>query len=129
LRHTIPGHATICRRDALLGAGGFHPELAWYCDWFALLTVAFRHGACHVPEMLAVRVLMAENYSAEARPGAKNTAVLGAFLDRITSPEYADVAPFFRRNGAATFFGTDLIRAAAGRPDRWQPQVLGFLNG
>lgn len=129
IRHVIPGHAVICRRDVLLEAGTFHPDLAWYCDWFALLTVAFRHGACHLPEPLAVRVLMAENYSAAAKPGARNVAVLGAFLDRVTSAVYADVAPLFRRNGAATFFGTDLLRAAAHRPDRWQPQILGFLNG
>ena len=45
------------------------------------------------------------------------------------SPEYADLAPYFQRNGAATFFGTDLVRAAAKRPDRWEPRILGFLNG
>ncbi|HJZ53904.1 MAG TPA: hypothetical protein VKE74_03050, partial [Gemmataceae bacterium] len=129
LRHVIPGHATICRRDALARAGGFQPELAWYCDWFALLSVAFRHGGCHLPETLAVRVLMSENYSAQAKPGERHIAVLGAFLDRVTSPDHADVAPLFRRNGAATFFGTDLVRAAARRSDCWHPHVIGFLNG
>ena len=34
-----------------------------------------------------------------------------------------------RRNGAATYFGTDLVRAAAKRADRWEPSILGFLNG
>jgi glycosyltransferase involved in cell wall biosynthesis len=129
LRHVIPGHATICRREAIARTGGYPPDLEWYSDWFALLTVAFRHGACHVPETLSVRVLLPGSYSSGARQGPANVAVLGAFLDRVTSPEYADVAPYFRRNGAATFFGTDLVRAAARRPDRWQPHVLGFLNG
>jgi glycosyltransferase involved in cell wall biosynthesis len=130
LRHCLPGHATVIRRQALIDAGGYRPELAWYSDWFALLTVAFRSGVCHVPATLAVRVMMLPGaYSAGAKQGPRNVAVLAAFLDHITSPEYADVAPYFRRNGAATFFGTDLIRAAAPRPDRWEPHVLGFLNG
>jgi glycosyltransferase involved in cell wall biosynthesis len=129
LHHTIPGHATICRRDALVNQGCFRPELRWYCDWFALVSVAFRHGACHLPETLAIRVLLPENYSAGAKPGRENVAVLAAFLDLVTGPEFEDVAPLFRRNGTAAFFGTDLLRAAAKRPDRWRPEVLGFLNG
>lgn len=130
LRHTIAGHTTIFRVDALRGAGGFDPDLAWYADWFAGLTLAFRHGACHLSEPLAIRVLMDGNYSMEAkRSGAKHIAVLQAFFRRIASPSRADVAPLFRRNGAATYFGPDLIRAAATRPDVWEPHILGFLNG
>ncbi|HEY3789429.1 MAG TPA: glycosyltransferase [Urbifossiella sp.] len=129
MRGGIPGHAVISRRDLLLGVGGFLADLAWYSDWFAFLTIAFRHGACHVPETLAIRVLFDTSYSANSRHGSKNIEVLKAFFERITSAEFADVAPYFRRNGAATFFGVDLIRAAAKRTDRLEPEILGFLNG
>jgi len=129
LRHGIPGHAVVCRREPLLKAGRFLPDLEWYCDWFAFLTVAFRHGACHVPETLAIRALLPGAYSSNARQGPKQVEVLGAFFTRIASPEYADVAPYFHRNGAPTFFGTDLVRAAAKRADRWEAPILGFLNG
>jgi glycosyltransferase involved in cell wall biosynthesis len=129
LRHTIPGHSTVYNVAALRAAGGFDPDLAWYCDWFANLTLAFRHGAVHIPEALAVRVLLDVNYSSEAKPGAKHIQVLKTFFDRISSPAFADVLPWFQKNGAPTYFGTDLIRAAATRPDLWQPHVLGFLNG
>lgn len=129
LRHTIPGHTTVCRRAAVMEQRMFAPELKWYCDWYALVSIAFRHGACHIPEMLSVRVLMDENYSAEAKPGDTHVAVLAAFFDHVLSPEAADVAPYFRRQGGATYFGTDLIRAAARRSDRWDAKVLGFLNG
>lgn len=129
LRHTIPGHAAIVRRDALLRVGGIRPALRWYADWFANLAVAFRDGACHVPEPLAVRVLLPGNYSAGAKDGPEHVAVLAEALRLLTSPEFADVAPRFRRNGAMTFFGPDLVRAAARRPDLWHPDVLGFLNG
>ncbi|HEX4612793.1 MAG TPA: glycosyltransferase family 2 protein, partial [Urbifossiella sp.] len=88
LRHTIPGHSGIFRRDALQAAGWFDPALAWYCDWFVNLTLAFRHGACHIPEPLSVRILLPENYSAQAKPGEKHRAVLRAFLDRVTDPAH-----------------------------------------
>lgn len=128
-RHTIPGHATICRRDALQEQGGFQSGLRWYCDWFAFLTVAFRRGACQIPEMLAIRVLLPENYSAAARSGETHVGVLGVFLELMRRGDFADVASAFQRNGAASIFGTDLIRAAARRPDCWQREILGFLNG
>jgi glycosyltransferase involved in cell wall biosynthesis len=129
LRHGIPGHAVIARRDALIEVGGYLHELSWYSDWFAFLAVALRQGACHIPETLAVRVLLPTAFSSEARQGDKHVAVLGAFFDRIVSPEYADLGPYLRRNGALTYFGTDIVRAAAKRPDRWNMDILGFLNG
>jgi hypothetical protein len=93
------------------------------------LVVAFRHGVIHIPETLGVHVVHPESYSASARSDPEHTRVLGALLDCLTSPKYADVAPYFRRNGAACHFGPDLLRAAALRSDRLEPSVLGFLTG
>jgi glycosyltransferase involved in cell wall biosynthesis len=125
----LPVSAIVVRRDALLAAGGYRPELAWYSDWFAFLVVAFRHGLVHLPETLGVHVLHRDSYATNARPGAENVRILGAFLDLMLSPEYADVVPLFRRNGAACHLGPDLVRAAARRADRLEPPVLGFLAG
>lgn len=130
VRCNLAAHAMVMRRGPFLAAGGYLPDLAWYTDWFAYLTIAFRHGLVHVPDTLAVRTLDLDGaYSAGAKSRERNVAALGAFLDRITSPAFADVAPLFRRSGAATYFGADLIRAAARRPDRWEPAVFGFLVG
>lgn len=129
LWHTLPVSAIVVRRDALLAAGGYRPELAWYSDWFAFLVVAFRHGVIHLPETLGVHVLHPQSYAANAKTGEENVRILGAFLDLMASPEHADVAPYFRRNGAACHFGPDLFRAAARRPDRHDPRILGFLTG
>jgi glycosyltransferase involved in cell wall biosynthesis len=127
LERTIPGHSVILRTEPLRAIGGFDAGLAWYCDWFAHLVLAFRHGACHVPEMLSVRVLMDENYSA-SKPRERHLPVLQRFFHLLTT-DCADVAPLFQRYGGATHFGTDLIRAAATRPDVWSQPILGFLNG
>lgn len=129
LCHSLPVSALIIRRDAALEAGGFLPALAWYSDWFMDLVVAFRFGVIHIPETLGVHVVHPDSYSANARSGPEHVRVLGALLDSLTSPEYADVAPFFRRNGAACQFGPDLLRAAALRADRFELTNLGQLTG
>jgi hypothetical protein len=127
--HTLPVSALILRRDAALAAGGFLSELAWYSDWFLNLVVAFRHGAIHIPETLGIHVVHGDSYSTNAHSRPEHIRVLVALLGRLTAPDFADVAPFFRRNGAACHFGPDLLRAAAVRGDRHQPEVLGFLSG
>jgi Glycosyl transferase family 2 len=129
LWHTLPVSAILMRRDVTLAAGGFRPELAWYSDWFLNLVVGFRHGVIHVPETLGVHVIHTDSYSASARSGPEHIRVLSALLDLLTTSEFADVAPYFRRNGAACHFGPDLLRAAARRPDRHEQAILGFLTG
>jgi glycosyltransferase involved in cell wall biosynthesis len=127
--HTLPVSAIMVRRDALLKAGGYRPELAWYSDWFAFLVVAFRHGAVHLPETLGIHVLQPGSYASGSRKGPENVRILGELLELLMSPDFADVAPWFRRNGAACHFGPDLIRAAASREDRLDPRLLGLLAG
>jgi hypothetical protein len=129
LWHTLPVSAHVVDREALLTAGGYRAELAWYSDWFAFLVVAFRRGVIHLPETLGIHVFRPESYGRNARSGPENVRILGALLALLLSAKYADVAPCFRRNGAACHFGPDLLRAAAMRTDRHEPRVLGFLSG
>jgi glycosyltransferase involved in cell wall biosynthesis len=129
LHHTLPVSAIVVNREALLAAGGYRPELAWYSDWFAFLVVAFRMGVIHIPETLGIHVVHQDSYGHCDRDSDANVRVLGALLELLLSREYADVAPFFRRNGAACHFGPDLIRAASMRADRMYPRVLGYLTG
>jgi hypothetical protein len=129
LWHTLPVSAIVVRRDALLAAGGYRPELAWYSDWFAFLVIAFRCGVIHIPETLGIHVTRPKSYAANSHGRPENVRILGSLLDALLSPEYADVAPYFRRNGAACHLGPELLRAAARRDDRMDPRVLGFLTG
>lgn len=49
----IKGNTTIYRREALLNAGGYIPELESYTDGFIQQVIALKHGACFIPEPLA----------------------------------------------------------------------------
>ncbi|MFO0823456.1 MAG: glycosyltransferase family A protein [Gemmataceae bacterium] len=127
--HTLPVSAIVVRADAIRTAGGYHSELAWYSDWFAFLVVAFRHGLVHLPETLGVHVLNSGSYATNSKPGPENIRILTVLLELLLSPAYTDVLPWFHRNGAACHFGPDLLRAAARRPDRSDPRLLGLLAG
>ena len=129
LWHTLPVSAIIIRRDAALAAGGFLPQLC--------LVLGLVHGSRRCLPVRsdphprdprhpcrASKLILGER---PLRP--EHIRVLGALLDCLTSPKYADVAPYFRRNGAACHFGPDLFRAAALRTDRFEPAILGLLTG
>ncbi len=93
----FPGHAVLYRRDALLALGGFVEDLRWYADWFANCVLAFRHGACYVPEVLAVFRVSAGSYSARGlRDDAVQRGLVYRVLDLLASERFADVAPAFR---------------------------------
>ena len=48
------GCTTIFRRKPLLEAGGFDIQLLSYADGFITRVLALRHGACFIPEPLAI---------------------------------------------------------------------------
>jgi glycosyltransferase involved in cell wall biosynthesis len=102
LRHSwfsFPGHAVLYRREALLGLGGFDEGLRWYADWFATCVLAFRHGACYVPEVLAAFRVSPESYHARGlRQTQVQRALVFRILDLLQSAECRDVAPAFRRS-------------------------------
>ena len=52
-RFLVFGTAVLWRRDAMLRAGKYHAALRWHSDWFPMFALAFRHGLCFVPEVLA----------------------------------------------------------------------------
>lgn len=128
--HTsIPGHASIVKRSSFEAAGGFLPDLQWHSDWFLNFVVAFREGICHVPEMLSLLTDMPASYYNQGARSERQRAVLNAVFDRLASPAYADVAPFFQRSGVLSVLGLPVLRAAAARPDLWSKNTLGLLNG
>jgi glycosyltransferase involved in cell wall biosynthesis len=94
----FPGHATIYRRQALLEIGGFVEDLRWYADWFASCVLAFRHGACYVPQVMAYyRLSRHSYYMSGIRQTETQRELLYRVLDLLATDRFRDVAPAFRR--------------------------------
>jgi hypothetical protein len=59
----LQGNTVIFRREPLIEAGGFIPELLSFTDGFIELALALKHGACFIPEPLAAWRRMNTTYS------------------------------------------------------------------
>ena len=110
-RFFIPCHTAILRRDAVVAAGKFIPELKHYNDWFTDNVVAYRHGICVVPEPLAVFNIESNTYFQRNRRNREvNEAALEYALKLLTTPAYADVARLMQRSGALYICGFATLR-------------------
>ena len=100
---SFSSNAIVYRRDALLSVGGFREELDWQAEWLTNHALAFRHGACYVPAVLAYFRVRPDSYSARRVTRAPaQRALLYRTLDLLQGEAFRDVAPRFRRSALAT---------------------------
>ena len=93
----LPSHSILYRRQALLELGGFIEDLKWIADWFVNYVLAFRHGACYVPQVLTYCRVSRDSYSARgSREASVQRALVYRMLDLLKSDAFRDVAPAFR---------------------------------
>lgn len=87
------GNTTVFRRSALIEAGGFIAELGPYCDGFISLVLAVKHGACFIPEPLAIWRRMDETYSRWVSMDVDATFNIGQTAERLMRSTYRDLFP------------------------------------
>src|ERR1043166_928885 len=128
-RLAINNQNVVFRRSAFVEAGTWLPELKWFTDWFADCVIGFRHGMCHIPEVLANFYLHPNSYyNSTAHAHAERRAVMAKILDHLESDKYAAVAPLIRDSGFMGHFGWQMLRLVASRPKRWQFLTPAFLR-
>lgn len=123
-RLMISNPSTIYRKAALLEVGGWKPELRWFTDWFGAFTVGFRHGICHVPEVLSTFNLSPTSYYHSAQSKEERSAVMLRLLQLLESEPYADVAPRIGQSGILGAFGWPMLQLIARHPEHRR-----FLTG
>src|ERR1043166_3094977 len=99
----IMGNTVVYRRQALLDAGGFICDLHAYADGFIQIVLALRHGACFIPEPLAMWRISAAGYAAESVSNLNVSLKMWSNAARLMRTQYADLFP-------------------AGYADRWEKQ-------
>ena len=91
-------------------AGNYHVPLRWHTDWRPLVALAFRHGVCFVPEVLADFRSKPSSFSNKGKeiqgPGREFFATPWIYL---TDPENQDIAPLFRSSGVLAPFGKEML--------------------
>ena len=116
----MSGNTVVVRRDALLEAGGFMPELEWHSEWFVYYVVALRHGACVIPDTLAMMREVPGTYSASGMGDPKRQRkVLKAMVAVLKAPQHRDVLPLFRRRPVLfSPMGRQILYVLASSPRR-----------
>jgi len=94
---SLPSHASLYRRQALLDLHCFNPELKWCADWVVGYVLAFLHGVCYVPKILAHFTIRDDSISSIGRINPEEQkAVVRTMLRTLREPPYAQTRDLFR---------------------------------
>jgi glycosyltransferase involved in cell wall biosynthesis len=108
---SFASNAILYRRDALLALGGFVEELRWYADWFVNYVLAFRHGACYVPEVLAWNRVSPGSYSARGvRQADVQRDLIYRIVELLASDPWRDVEKSFRHGALMPEMSVRVLR-------------------
>ena len=112
----MDSRTAVWQLSALRRIGGFDAELRWHCDWYAMHTLAFRHGVCFVPEPLAVAHILRSSFHSVGHKSTEQRRVLAAVLERLGRAENRDLAEALRACGGLYLFGWPMLRLLLARP-------------
>ena len=87
------GNTIVIRRDAVIAAGGYRPELTSFCDGFVYQQVALKLGACFIPEPLAVWRVLGAGYSASSVINVERVAQIRHNVSRLMAAEFSELFP------------------------------------
>lgn len=94
----LQGVTTIYRKQAILDAGGFPPQLGAFVDGFMCEVLALRHGVCFIPEPLTAMRRMGE-YSMSAGANLETMLEITRQAESLMDSTYRDIfAPDCRRS-------------------------------
>lgn len=118
----MSGNTVVVRRDLIHKYGGFPESLRWHSEWFIFYVIALRHGACSLPDTLA---MMRERQNTYSNTGMHNSKqqrqVLQSLASIIYSPQYGDLYPIFlKRPCLLSPFGKKMIWALLSNRKHWR---------
>jgi hypothetical protein len=87
------GNTTILRRQPLLAVGGFPSELRSYTDGFIYRVLALRHGACFIPEPLAVWRRFDAGYATSTSRNEEAMAQVLVAVNKRMKSDFPDLFP------------------------------------
>lgn len=117
----ISANTVVASRTALMQIGGFDTELRWHADYFAFWAVALRHGACCIPETLALMRQRDQTYSSTGMAKRnEQRATLGRLADKLTRKGWRDIGiAALRCPSLLSPFGSRMLEALLLKPPRW----------
>lgn len=102
------GHTCVYHKVALVEAGKYRAELGHHGDCFYNLVIGFRHGICYVPDVMSVRRMHSNAFTATTQKDTDNQ-IIANYLDLLTSEQYSDIYHYFVKSSATSVFFKDNI--------------------
>jgi glycosyltransferase involved in cell wall biosynthesis len=116
----IASNTAVIRVAALREFGGFPAALRWFSDSFTCTALAMRHGACVIPQPLALIRSQPASYSQAMWDIPQQTKVLQALLELLAQPQFRDVRAFLKDCPSnLTVYDPLILGLLAGRPRDW----------
>jgi glycosyltransferase involved in cell wall biosynthesis len=114
----MSGNTVVARRSAIVEAGSFRPELMWHSEWFTFYAIALRHGACLIPETLALIREVPGTFSASGMNDPKRQlGVLRNLAAALREEGNRDLAEaFLKRPTLLSPFGGPMLKALLHHP-------------
>ncbi len=102
--------SVVYRRQSLMDMGCFDVALAWHTDFFSVLAIAFRNGACYVPDFLTAFRVSDQSFSgAGSRSKKKQAEVLQKLVFKLQLLEYKDILPAVNRSGVLSIVDSNFM--------------------
>ncbi len=121
----LMGNTTILRREPLLAVGGFRKDLMSFADEFIYRVLALRHGACFIPEPLAINIRYEGSYSATT---AKNSESLEKILIKSSKYMTENYPDLFPHNLIARSNARMLFRVLSAKLDNFLSGTLAIVE-
>jgi len=87
------GATSVFRRQMIVEAGGFMPELGHYCDSFISQVLALRHGYCYSQKSLAAIRMDKSSYSQAIKVNITMEKELQYNVIKLMKTKYSDLFP------------------------------------
>ncbi len=87
----INGNVTIYKRQALLDAGGFIPELGSYTDGFIQEVLALRHGVCFIREPLGAWRFTTTGYAVTISTDCEKELAILTYAIELMNSRYREI--------------------------------------
>lgn len=119
-----PGSGLI-RKTHLQSIGGYNPELEAFTDWFAWVTLMFRHGCCYIPKPFQLCSIRDDSYLATViSDRTRKTLATRKILKALLTPEYRDVYPHFVLSNVISLLGETAVEVMLDDPDLQNHQAM-----
>lgn len=116
------GNTTIYRREAFLAAGGYMPDLQFFADGFVSQAMALRHGACYLPEPLAIWRKMDEGFASASMNDEERVASVMVHVRRLEQTGFRGLFPPGHTDRIEEDFRLAAQRRALSRQYRPRPE-------